>query len=189
MLTERDARQWARLYDPEQRRAAEILGSRHPAWLVMYGSYSRLFCAWSRFATIDGQPILIASRDPRELGEQMMPASRSPQAMGAAAQRHLASTGPPEPPAALRGPQGAAHRAGPATRLQHRPFSSITGRSPDVPHATAPEQDPRQVPNSLPKCQTRRPVTDGYPFLHKPIRFCGSFSPLQFAEVCSTPTM
>jgi hypothetical protein len=71
MLTERDAWQQGRLYDPEQRRAAEILGSRHPAWLVMYGSYSRLIWAWSQFATIDGKSIIVASRKAGELSERM----------------------------------------------------------------------------------------------------------------------
>jgi hypothetical protein len=60
-----------RPYDPERRRAAEILEARHPAWLVMYGSYSRLLWAWSRFATRDGKSVLIASRDATELDGRM----------------------------------------------------------------------------------------------------------------------
>ncbi len=60
-----------RPYDPAKRRAAEVLEVRNPGWLVMYGSYSRLLWAWSRFATRDGRSILIASRDPAELDERM----------------------------------------------------------------------------------------------------------------------
>jgi hypothetical protein len=60
-----------RVYDPERRRAAEVLEGRHPAWLVMYGSWSRHLWAWSRFSTRDGKSILIASREPAELDERM----------------------------------------------------------------------------------------------------------------------
>jgi hypothetical protein len=67
-LAESDNR---RPYDPERRRAAEILETRNPDWLVMYGPYSRLLWAWSRFATRDGKSILVASRDPTELDERM----------------------------------------------------------------------------------------------------------------------
>jgi len=59
------------LYDPEKRRAAEVLGARNPGWMIMYGSYSRHLWAWSRFATRDGWSILIASRDPAGLDERM----------------------------------------------------------------------------------------------------------------------
>jgi len=59
------------IYEPGKRRAAEILGSRHPAWLVIYGSYSRLLWAYSAFSTIDGKSIVIASREPGELAERM----------------------------------------------------------------------------------------------------------------------
>ena len=60
-----------RPYDPEKRRAAEVLEIRNPGWLVMYGSYSRHLWAWSRFATRDGRSILIASHDPTELDDRM----------------------------------------------------------------------------------------------------------------------
>lgn len=60
-----------RPYDPEQRRAAEILGLRHPGWLVMYGSYSRLLWAFSAFPTVDGKSIVIAYRAPAGLAERM----------------------------------------------------------------------------------------------------------------------
>jgi hypothetical protein len=60
-----------RVYDPERRRAAEELEGRRPAWLVMYGSWSRHLWAWSRFSTRDGKSILITSRDPVEMDERM----------------------------------------------------------------------------------------------------------------------
>lgn len=76
-----------RPYDPEQRRAAEILRLRHPAWLVIHGSYSRHLWAFSTFSPIDGRPIVIASR---QTGQPSAPVhrDRAQRLLRAAAHRH-----------------------------------------------------------------------------------------------------
>lgn len=42
------------LYDPDQRRAARHLERNDPAWLVMYGPWTRHFWAYPRFAAPRG---------------------------------------------------------------------------------------------------------------------------------------
>ena len=56
-------------YDPAQRAAAARLQQAHPAWLVMYGPWTRLYFAYPRFPVPPG--FVAAATTPGELDSLM----------------------------------------------------------------------------------------------------------------------
>lgn len=52
-------------YDPAQRAAAAAISRDHPAWVIMYGPWSRMFCAFPPFAAPPGT--VLAAPDPAGL--------------------------------------------------------------------------------------------------------------------------
>ena len=74
-------------FDELERRAAVQLESRHPGWLVMWGTYTRVYWAFPRFNAPAGS--ILATPDAAELTTRMR------QAELAASGRHPA---PPRQP-------------------------------------------------------------------------------------------
>src|SRR5260370_18678676 len=56
-----------REYDPRERSIAQFLQYRNQAWLIMYGPWSRLYWAYSIFATRSGRAIMLISQQARDL--------------------------------------------------------------------------------------------------------------------------
>ncbi len=57
------------------RQMAESLRQRHPGWMVMYGTYSRMFWAFPLFTTLAGH--YAGAADPAELDRLMSAAEAS----------------------------------------------------------------------------------------------------------------
>jgi hypothetical protein len=75
--------------DAHQRRIAAQIQRDHPAWLIIWGTHTRLYWAFGRFSTPSA--IIIAAPGPRELTDRMRraeltaahtPATNSPATSG-----------------------------------------------------------------------------------------------------------
>jgi hypothetical protein len=58
-----------------QRQIIERLRQRYPGWMIMYGTYSRMFWAYPLFTTLPGN--YVGASDPGELDRRMREAEAS----------------------------------------------------------------------------------------------------------------
>jgi hypothetical protein len=58
-----------------RRQIIEQLRQRHPGWMIMYGTYSRMFWAYPLFTTFPGN--YVGAADPGELDRRMSAAEAS----------------------------------------------------------------------------------------------------------------
>ena len=58
-------------YDRQQRHTAELIQRAHPAWLILYGPWSRKFWAFSTLPALPGRALVRSATDPRDLVAQI----------------------------------------------------------------------------------------------------------------------
>jgi hypothetical protein len=58
-------------YDRQQRHTAALIQRHYPAWLILYGPWSRKFWAYSTLPAPPGQAIVLSALGPRDLAAQI----------------------------------------------------------------------------------------------------------------------
>jgi hypothetical protein len=53
--------------DEQERRTAARIGAAHPRWLIIWGTHTRLYWAFSRFTAPAGTGIMLSAAGPRKL--------------------------------------------------------------------------------------------------------------------------
>lgn len=61
----------------QQRHTAELIQRHHPAWLIMYGPWSRKFWAFSILPALPGRAVILSTADPRDLTTQIRDAENA----------------------------------------------------------------------------------------------------------------